>query len=63
MLDFINFLVENIGQAFSVMQSFEVLPGISLLTFLVIFFILHIIMDILWFGKKTIEKNDKEKRK
>lgn len=63
MLDFINFLVLNIGEAFNVMQSFEVLPGISLLTFLVIFFILHIIMDILWFGKKTIEKNDKEKHK
>lgn len=63
MLDFINFLVENIGKAFSVMQSFEVLPGISLLTFLVIFFILHIIMDILWFGKKTIERSDKEKHK
>lgn len=63
MIDFINFLVENIGQAFSVMQSFEVLPGISLLTFLVIFFILHIIMDILWFGKKTIEKQDKSNKK
>ena len=60
MPDYINFIFENIGKAFSVMQSFYVLPGINLLGFLVIFFILHILVDILWFGRKTIESNDKE---
>lgn len=54
----LNFIASNIGKAFSVMAEFEVIPGMSLLAFLIILLVLHTIFDIFWFGAKSFERSD-----
>lgn len=57
-MDAYNFVVENIGKAFSTMSEFEVLPGVSVLVFSVLLLILHTLFDILWFGAKSYTRHE-----
>lgn len=42
----LNFVLSNIKQAFTVMNNFEVYPGLSLLHFLIVLLILHVIITL-----------------
>ena len=55
-MEAINFVVAQIGKAFGVMSQYEVMPGISLLTFSVILLVIHTLFDIFWFGTKSYER-------
>lgn len=54
----VNFIISNIGEAFSLMSDFEVLPGISLLAFCIAILVIHTLFDIFWFGAKSFMKSD-----
>lgn len=54
----LEFIISNVGEAFSIMSDFEVLPGVSLLTFCIVLFVLHTLFDILWFGAKSFMSSD-----
>ena len=54
-MDVINFIISNVGEAFTVMNQFEVLPGVSLTTFLLILLILNVLFDVFWFGAKSFK--------
>lgn len=52
-MEAINFVVAQIGKAFGIMSQYEVMPGISLLTFSIILLLIHTLFDIFWFGQKS----------
>ena len=54
----LEFIISNVGEAFSIMSDFEVLPGVSLLTFCIVLLVLHTLFDILWFGAKSFMSSD-----
>lgn len=57
-MDYIDIIISNVGKAFEVMINFEVLPGVSLLVFCIVLFVLHILFDIFWFGAKSFMSSD-----
>lgn len=57
-METINFIISNISDAFTIMSEFEVLPGLSLLTFCIILLVLHTLFDIFWFGAKSFMSSD-----
>lgn len=57
-METINFIISNISDAFTIMSEFEVLPGLSLLTFCIILLVLHTLFDIFWFGTKSFMSSD-----
>ena len=57
-MEVFTFIFSNISVAFSEMSDFEILPGLSLLTFCIIFFVLDILFDIFWIGAKSYMRGE-----
>lgn len=51
-------LLDSLGKAFGTMAAFEVLPGVSLLSFFISLIILHTIISIVWISNKNNNKKE-----
>lgn len=51
-------LLDSLGRAFSTMAAFEVLPGVSLLSFFIALLIMHTIVSIVWIRSKNNNKKE-----
>lgn len=52
-MEVITFIVTGFGKAFDIMSDFVFLPGLSILSFLLILLLFHTLFDIFWFGQKS----------
>ena len=53
MTEAFSILLDSLGRAFGMMQQFEVLPGVSLLSFSIALIILNTLISIVWISHKN----------
>lgn len=63
MTEVLQILISNVSSAFTAMSNFEVLPGVSLLSFSIIILVISVGLKIFWINFKVEDNTRGDKKK